>query len=103
MDEGRSVGTDNSPRLSGGLAEKLDKGLADSAGMDEGPGVGTDDGAGLAKGHAELEERRSEVEALRAEIDKCAADRRQGTKGTRPATRQACSQTCSRTCRQVGR
>ena len=47
-------------------------------GLDEGPGIGTDDGAGRPEGLAELEERWSEVEALRAELDKGAAGRRRG-------------------------
>ena len=47
----------------------LDKGTVDGAGLGEGPGVGTDTGTRLAKGLAELEELRSKVEALRAEID----------------------------------
>ena len=50
LDEGPSVGTEDSPRLSEGLADELDEGSADGAGMDKGPGVGTDDSAGLAEG-----------------------------------------------------
>ena len=54
--------------------------------MDEGSGVRTDNGAGLAEVLLELEARQSEVEALRAELDKGAAGRRRAIQGIRPVT-----------------
>ena len=39
--------------IPGGIADELDKGFADGAGLDEEPGDGTDDGAGLAEGLAD--------------------------------------------------
>ena len=57
--------------------------------MEERLGFRTDDGVGLAKELAELEKRRSKVEALQAELDEGAEGRRQGRQGTRLATRQA--------------
>ena len=48
-----------------------------------------DDDAGLADRLAEMEGRRSEVEALPAELNKGAAGRRRGRQGTRAYTRRA--------------
>ena len=79
----------NGPGLADGLADELDKGSMDGAGLDEGPGVGTDDGARLAEVLAELESRQSKIDALRAKLDEGTAARRRGRHGTRPATRQA--------------
>ena len=42
-------GAKYSGEISGGIVDKLDKGLADGAGPAKGQGVGTDDGAGLAE------------------------------------------------------
>ena len=89
---------DDSPRLVEGLGDKLDKGSVDGRGLDKGPGVGMDDGAGLTMGLVEIEKRRSEVEALRAEIDEGAMDRGRGMgrgdEAGNDTGRQAISQTC---------
>ena len=52
------------PGIAEGLADELDKGSADGAGLDKGTGVGTDDGAGLADVLLELEAPQSKVLAL---------------------------------------
>ena len=52
-------------------------------------GFGTNDGAGLAEVLAELGARQSEVEVLRADLNKSAVGRRRGRHGTKSATRQA--------------
>ena len=75
LDEGPGVGTNDGPGFAEGLGDKLDTGLADGAGLREGQSVGTNDGRGLAEGLAELEERRSEVEAMRAELNEVAEGR----------------------------
>ena len=69
--------------------------------MDEGLSVGTDGSAGLAVGLVELGERRSEVEALRAELDEGAAGGWRGTQGARPAMRQAGNEAVRQETRQA--
>ena len=73
--------------IMGGIVDELDKGSADVARLYEGPGVGADDGAGIAERLAELEERRSEVEALPAEFDEGAPGRQRGGQGAGIAPR----------------
>ena len=94
-------------------ADKLDKGSATGAGLDEGPGIGTDNGAGLDKRLAELEERRSKVKALQADLNERLVrdDAVDGTgmqetrqarrQATRPSTRQG--QACAEAGRQQNR
>ena len=86
LDEEPSTGTDDGMGLDEELLKKLDKGPVDGAGQ-KAPGVGTDNGAGLAEGLAELKERRSEVEAMKAELNKSNAGRQRGRQETRPGIR----------------
>ena len=102
LDEGPRVGTDDSPALTHGLVEKVDKGSEDGTGLVTGSGVWTDCGARLAKGLAELEKRRFEVDALQAEINEGAAGRRRGREGKRTITRQAGRRPGRRATTQVG-
>ena len=77
----------DSPGLADGLANKLDEGSVDGAGMDEGTGFGTEDSVELAEVLLELEARQSETEALRDELDEGGAGgRRQARQGMRPVT-----------------
>ena len=78
MNEGSSVKMGDSPGLAKGFADKLEKRLADTAGLDEGLGVATNGDTGCPEGFVEIEERWSKIEALRTELNEGAAGRQQG-------------------------
>ena len=97
LEEGPSVGTEDSLMLAEGLADELDKGLVESAGLDEELGTGTDSSVELAEGLSELEERWSRLRRCEPRLTRVLrsgnaarseSDQRQDRHAVRNASRQ---------------